>query len=215
MLSREEQALQFLEATFAEIVDGVIFTPPQDFFTIDVSEVQTHELEVTIYPGRTVEEWVTAGGYDRRDLGDEELFTTASIGRGLTVRKGATEPYTAAVVAFSGGSRMTTRDSVLAARASLSLDPIGLEHFFAVGEQHPDFQRGRRVAELDFWFFYRVPARHRRPNVFVVHDNRNMLLALIGNDKTRWIDKDLADGVFSADRWFLGLKREGSPAREQ
>ncbi len=104
--------------------------------TCPIAQIKQRVLEVTIYPKRTVEQWVEAGKYDYKNPN----LTTANFGQFLTVKKDATEPYQAKVVAFCLG-RSATIDKVKHVRPRLNLKPIGFEHEAAVGEQHPKLQR--------------------------------------------------------------------------
>lgn len=103
--------------------------------TCPIAQIKTREFEVTIYPERTVEEWVKAGKYNIQHL----ALNTANFGKFLTIRKGATESYKAKVVAFCLGRRATS-DKAKRIRSRLNLKPIGFEHAAAVGEQYPELQ---------------------------------------------------------------------------
>jgi len=103
----------------------------------DLSQVKTREIEVTIDPSRSLEQWIEVR---TRQFKDEDIKT---VGKFLTVRRDVTEPYKATVVAFTLGCGVNLK-KVLRIRKRLGLKPVGFEHEAALAEQHPEI-----VTELD------------------------------------------------------------------
>lgn len=154
-----------------------------------IAKIKTRELVVTIYPKRTVEEWVEAGKYDYRNPN----LTTANFGRFLTVNKDAAEPYKAKVVAFCLGRRATI-EKAKRVRARLNLKPIGLEHEAAVGEQHSELQR-------EFHWLVNLDA------VWAVPGGRRCLSYLYGDPDGRRFGLSGAGHEWDDNTWFFGLSQ--------
>ena len=151
--------------------------------------IQVRELGVTIYPWRTVEKWVEAGGYYCRN----PKFSTENFDQFITAKENEAGSYPAKVVAFCIG-RAVTLNRVRQIRSRLNLKPVGFEHLAAVGEQHPGVQQELKMLV--------------NPDAVRLHPTGYQIVPTLcsGVDGNRYFTLNGAGGKWGANTWFLGLE---------
>lgn len=158
--------------------------------TCPLTQVRRRFVEVTIDPSRTVEQWIEVRKFEHNfDLD----ITPQNAGKFLTVRKIATAPYKAKLVAFNLGCPAGL-SKVLRIRNRLGLKPIGFEHEAAFAEQRMKvIQRLGVVVNADFLIEWCVDNDGGKYHSFLHPGrvNRNPM-----NDAHEWY----------SDTWFLGLR---------
>lgn len=156
--------------------------------------IKTRELEVTIYPKRTVEEWVASGDYYFANPD----FTTANFGRFLTVS--GTEPYLAKVVAFNLGYPATIAKAKRI-RTRLNLGPVGWEHVAAVGR----YGRQHQAAQSEMGWIVDPD------NVWVDPEQFHLITLIHHNNGRRRLSFNDPARTWCALTWFLGIAKSEQP----
>lgn len=152
-------------------------------------EVRLRELEVVIYPQRTVEEWVGAGNYSDSV---HRYVTNQHLSQFLTTE--GVEAVKATIGVFCLG-RSSGTDLVKAVQSDLGLRPGGFEHLGAIGEQHPNVQvELKKIVDPN--------------NVFVSPARDHDVLMLVGfDDAYRSVWMGSVKAMWGEQDWFLGLRK--------
>lgn len=175
-----------------------------------LSEIKKCVLSVTIYPERTVEEWVKAN-----KRGSRYHFTTAAFGKSLTVK--GKEPYEAEVVIFRPAYWSMVDDSTVAGvrnacsaptkkiitriRPRLGLKPVGFEHIAAIACQYPSapFEMGRLVDLDSIWYSRELEKSYVPCLSSREFDNKE-------DDELFHMEEVWDNKQWPCNTWFLGLK---------
>ncbi len=155
----------------------------------DLSQVKTREIEVTIDPSRSVKQWIEV----RKGHFNDADITPSTVGKFLTVRRDATEPYKATVVAFNFGFSANLR-KVLRLRNRLGLKPVGFEHEAALAEQHPEIvTKLVKIVNPDVIIEWHMDTSGSSYHSYLMSSRS---LGSPGNAEFGWY----------ASTWYLGLK---------
>lgn len=168
--------------------------------TFPIDTVTTRHFSVMIDPKLAAEEWVEAvqgcGGHT-----PDTYLNNENMGRFLTVRKEATEPYQVNLVAFHLVRTGASTEEVKRVRRRLHLKSVGFEHLAAVGATYPKFHSDIGwLINLDIVI---------SENTGSYDDDDNFVPCLFGNPdgKIRTFGLTKMTNKWSGDFWFLGQEK--------
>lgn len=162
---------------------------------IPLSSIKAVCADVFIDPRNSVKDWIKS----RKSAVPDRDITPENIEKFLTVKKDASMPYRASLVAFRLGVPVKM-SMVLRLRERLGLSPIGFEHECAFSDQRLDLMKELAVIvnpDVTVTWFLEGDRRTYHTCLYAKPD---------GSEAER--GDEGRPGMYSADTWFLGLKEK-------